>query len=621
MKNTTRFQRNRHLLSLTAVVAAALLCAAPGGTPDDVAPLVKKAAAASPQEAGALAGQLAALGRDAVGAIRKAAEESSAPAAKLTCGIALCRLRDEFTGARLLSTVLGNAKADQGIRAAAAEAIGLHGNRLAAFEVREFLKIEKDAGLRIGAVKALLKLNRESKEVGILQEYAQGEDAAAARQAALALGALGMGDRARTELEKIATEPSADGEMARMALSLLTRESTIRSLRAAKGDVASQLLSEIIDKVQNNYWTEKKTAYTALIAAAAKGMVRDLDPHSSYLNDRDRKNFERAIGGEYGGIGALVGFDEQSIFTIISPIYSGPAYRAGIRSRDKILKIDGVETHGKEIDDLVDMLRGPANTPVSMEILRPTTGARKEIRITREVVKLPSVRYEMLPEKIGYIRLSSFGRMTESDLEKALHTLEGRGMAGLLLDLRDNGGGLLSTAVSVVSKFLPKGKVVVFSKGRARPANELRATGIRKHPDYPVVVLINGGSASASEIVAGALQVHGRAELVGIRSFGKGSIQELMPLKSTEGRTRLRLTVAKYYLADGRDINKDPGEKDKDEWGVTPDVKAEQPDRPLWIQQELSKIMEEKAFNAYVDKHYKDHKELFTRTSTPGSNR
>lgn len=301
-----------------------------------------------------------------------------------------------------------------------------------------------------------------------------------------------------------------------------------------------------------------------LVEGALKGMLQSLDPHSSYMSEEDYRAFESEATGEFGGIGIEVAQEDQ-LLKVVAPIDGTPAARAGLRSGDRIVAIDGVSTAGMALTDTVSRLRGPPGTSVTLGIARESEPEPIQVNLTREIIEVAPVE-QRLVEGIGYIRLSVFNDRAAAALADAVAELRGQaggGPAGYVLDLRDDPGGLLGQAVAVADMFLDAGEIVSI-KGRDPAHVERYAAGPGDITDgAPLVVLINGGSASASEIVAGALQDHGRATILGTRSFGKGSVQKIIPLN---GRGALRLTTARYYTPSGRSIQL---------VGISPDIVVE----------------------------------------------
>jgi carboxyl-terminal processing protease len=359
--------------------------------------------------------------------------------------------------------------------------------------------------------------------------------------------------------------------------------------------------TELLEKVQAWYPGEAKG--DRLVYASIEGMLDMLDPHSNFLDPDAYHSMQQRQVGRFSGLGIIVGIRDDHV-TVISPIEGTPAHRLGIRAGDIITEIDGVSTEGKDIDEVVDKLRGPQGSQVAIAILRRGLAAPLKFTIIREMIPETSVRYAfMLDDRTGYVRITDFNRTTAQELEDALKGLEARGMQRLLLDLRDNPGGVLEQSVEVCDLFLKGGSMVVFTRGRdASSFQEYRTPSRRPRRDLPVVVMVSAGSASASEIVAGALQDHDRATIVGETTFGKGLVQSVYELGNSSA---LALTTARYYTPSGRCIQRDytnladyyrgangkpsEGEAFKTDrgrtvhggGGITPDVVIKAPEVPL----------------------------------------
>jgi carboxyl-terminal processing protease len=316
--------------------------------------------------------------------------------------------------------------------------------------------------------------------------------------------------------------------------------------------------------VQSQYVDE--VAPKDIIYNAIKGTLRGLDPHSSFLDPDMYREMQVETSGSFGGLGIEITLRDD-VLTVVAPIEGTPAYRAGIQPGDRILKIEGLSTKDMQLADAVKRMRGKPGSKITVTIVREGWTEPKDFLITREQIRVQSVKNNQLEPGIEYIRLRQFQEQTSNDLETALekYTKEGK-IQGLVLDLRNNPGGLLTSAVEVTEKFLEPGKLVVYTEGRVRNQNmRFSSNAKRSFIDFPVVVLVNQGSASASEIVAGALQDYGRAVVLGTQSFGKGSVQTIIPLSDGSG---LRLTTAKYFTPKGRSIH---GK------GITPDILVEGP--------------------------------------------
>ncbi len=321
--------------------------------------------------------------------------------------------------------------------------------------------------------------------------------------------------------------------------------------------------SQALELVRRNYVEVPNTK--DLIEGALHGMIAGLDPHSSYMSERQYKEMSMDIKGEFQGVGIQIGIKNQQL-TIIAPIEDTPGFRAGLAAGDKILKINDEWTKDLTIEQAVDRMRGPKGTDVRLLILREGWEKPKEFKITRDTIKVQSVKSRMLDNGIGYVKIIQFQGQTGEELEKAMKGLEAKGIKKLVLDLRNNPGGILDASVDVSGMFLPKDSLVVYLQGRQKTDRKDYLTVSPEAPrTYPIVVLVNTGSASASEIVAGALQDSKRALIVGTQTFGKGSVQTVFPLENGGG---IRLTTAKYYTPSGRSIQN---------VGITPDVEVKLP--------------------------------------------
>jgi carboxyl-terminal processing protease len=327
-----------------------------------------------------------------------------------------------------------------------------------------------------------------------------------------------------------------------------------------------RLFTEVLSIVQNQYVDE--VAPKELIYSAIKGTLRGLDPHSSFLDPESYREMQVETSGSFGGLGIEITLRDD-ILTVVSPIEGTPAYRAGLQAGDRIVKIDGLATKDMQLADAVKKMRGKPGTKVMITIVREGWSEPKDFEIQREQIRVHSVRTQDLGGGIEYVKLRQFQEQTAHDLDQALEKFSKDGMKALVLDLRNNPGGLLTSAVEVTEKFVEDGKLVVYTEGRVRNQNmRFSAHAKKAYNGVPMVVLVNQGSASASEIVAGALQDYGRAIVVGVQTFGKGSVQTIIPLSDGSG---LRLTTAKYFTPKGRSIH---GK------GITPDIVVEVPKDP-----------------------------------------
>lgn len=325
-----------------------------------------------------------------------------------------------------------------------------------------------------------------------------------------------------------------------------------------------QLFTDVLSIVRHSYVEE--ASIKDLIYGAINGMLASLDPHSSFLPPEMYKELEIETSGEFGGLGMEVTL-RDNVLTVVSPIEDTPADRIGLKAGDIILAIEGRFTKNMSVMEAVRLMRGPAGSKVTITVMRDVFDKPREFTVVREVIKVQSIKARTLEKGYGYVRVVQFQERTDHDLRQALDMLHKENndqLKGLILDLRNNPGGLLDQAVKVADFFLDEG-LIVYTEGREE-GSEMRFSAQKKggEPQYPMVVLINGGSASASEIVAGALQDNGRAVILGTQSFGKGSVQTVIPLSDESG---LRLTTALYFTPSGTSIQAK---------GITPDIIVKQ---------------------------------------------
>jgi carboxyl-terminal processing protease len=344
-----------------------------------------------------------------------------------------------------------------------------------------------------------------------------------------------------------------------------------------------RLFSEVMEKVRRDYVDGTNLTYQDLVYGALKGMINELDPHSEFLDPEKYKDLQSDTEGHFGGLGIVIAMKDNFV-TVVAPMEDTPGFKAGILSGDRIIKINGKSTENMTLPDAVKILRGDPNTEVSMTLMRPSSGQVKDYTLTRAVITVDMVKdingkkeFPLGENKIGYVRLTQFGEKTSDDLEAALKKLKGQGMQALIIDLRWNPGGLLDQAVEVCEKFLPRGQLIVSTEGRnASQDSKHRAAGRGDELNgMPIVVLVNLGSASASEIVSGCLQDLHRAIILGEKTFGKGSVQSIIPL---DDGSALRLTTAKYYT---------PSHKVIHEVGITPNIvvpTTDEEDRDIRLQ-------------------------------------
>ncbi|MEM9802418.1 MAG: S41 family peptidase [Planctomycetota bacterium] len=464
------------------------------------------------------------------------------------------------------------------------------------------------------------------------------------------------------ELDRLAQLPGETGRLARAYLERLRQdrfyESRLRRMRRDEGtrrlagDIPQDLarVERLIAMIQELHLDGDKVDRDELLEAAMQGMLQRLDEHSSYFSSESYEKFEQDLEGEYGGIGAYVNNDpDDGLFTITRPIYSGPAYSAGLGTDDKIVRINDWPTVGEPTDEVIKRLKGKPGTQVRLYVWRrgmdpalidrPTEDML--VRVERAQIAIPSVQSTLLPGDIGLVELQTFSRNAAVDVFNAIRKLTRESgkdeLNGIILDLRNNTGGLLTQAREVADLFLPEGETVVKTESRVRDGSVYRTRAQAFVPeDIPVAVLINRFSASASEIVSGALQDLGRAKIVGQRSFGKGSVQSLIPLAnerddeySDENRNnrrdnwepitrdydgdgefdyapRIKLTIERYLLPLGRSIHRELDEEGNiiSPGGVSPDIEIDPIRRETWRLQEMRRIQNTRKLRQWVDEHF-----------------
>lgn len=527
-----------------------------------------------------------------------------------------------------------------------------------------------DPSLRLEAAKSLFRVGnsksrRTAKET--IQSFLASRDRDLKVAGALALYEIGDGFQsgARAILEELESEPTNLGRLAR---SYLEGERKARQVERMELMLARQKMAEIrrggesgtrnrdkdfevlreLRRLIDAAWIDgKKVETETLVESAARGMLQGLDKFSSYLSSDQYSRFAFDLNRHYGGIGAFVRV-ENGIFQITRPIYSGPAYKAGLLSGDLVLEVDGWETAEQDQDEIIRRLKGVPGTEVELKVMRAGWPEPQDIKLQRAEISVPSVNAEMLPGDIGYAELITFASDTSEELRRQLEKMSAQGAKAVILDLRSNTGGYLRQAQGVAELFLPRDKLVVYTKSRIGPEEKFFSRGDAIFPDLPLVVLVNGTTASASEIVSGALQDHGRATIVGVQSYGKGSVQNLFPLRSKPGEPfedenrnrrwdsweaytdlnkngkydpgpRARVTIARYYLPNGRCLHKivdKDGKIVNPDYGVIPSIEVEAEKlraEDLWKNAITNKMWRERSFHKYVDAKWDAHKDLFKK--------
>jgi len=347
--------------------------------------------------------------------------------------------------------------------------------------------------------------------------------------------------------------------MGALVLGLLVGKGVEKTGYAGESYEELRGFAEVLTQVKKNYVEALQTQ--ELVHGAVRGMLKTLDPHSSYMTPDMYREMQVETKGEFGGVGIQIGIKDHRI-TVIAPIEGTPAHAAGIEAGDVIVNVDGESMKDLTLVEAVQRMRGPKGTPVAITVEREQAAEPLTFTLVRDIIKIRSVRSRLIDDRIGYVRISQFQEATPEDLDQELIMLREKGMQGLIVDLRNNPGGLLSAAVGVADQFLESGTLVVSIKGRDGREDEYR-TRLSDPHSYPTIVLVNHGSASASEIVAAAMQDWHKAVIVGKTTFGKGSVQTILPLSDGSG---LRLTTARYYTPSGTSIH---------DVGVHPDIVVE----------------------------------------------
>lgn len=514
--------------------------------------------------------------------------------------------------------------------------------------------------VRIEAALAAYHVGTNSQAMrakGVLEQFLQSGDRDLRHRGALAMAEMNIeGGPAWAILREIQDEPTDAGRRARLYIkreedrrefSQMLARVAERSSSGSAGKDDFALLNELRTRIRRQHTRGDTVTDEELLEYAAKGMLAGLDPHSTFFTSEEYQKFFFDLNREYGGIGAFVNFDQDSDFSIVRPIYSGPAYKAGMKSGDKILEIDGWETAGHTTDEIISRLKGRPESPVTLKYFRPGFQKAEDLTVVRQQISVPAVNWAMIPGDVGYLELINFSQNISDELQTALADLQKKGAKGIVLDVRNNTGGYLTQARDVVEQFIKGKELVVYTQGPAEPRRNYYTSD---HPravcELPLAVLTNNFSASASEITAGALQDMRRATIIGERSFGKGSVQNLFGLASEPGErfedlnqdgswqegepytdankngkydpgAHIKLTVAKYYLPSDRCPHREFDKNGKLvnlDWGVTPDKVLdllENKPEDAWKNSAVLALLKKNAFRDYVKKQIGKHEELF----------
>ena len=495
-----------------------------------------------------LSESLAALGRPAIRPLREAAPKLEAPK-RLAVARSLLLLSDYTQGLAELRTLVSAEGTATPLKVAALGLVGDEGELEEAEWLEESIDEVLDPDVKLAMAKSLWALNKTNKVKGkeVMRQFMRSSNPERRAEGALALGEIGAADEAKTVLNELARQPTERGRSARLLLQILRLERVMEQpLREPVKDPTPAagtswgLLDEIRKHLREGYVDADKVKDEKLEDAAAHGLTRALDPFTNYLSPEDNSRLLESLDPSYGGIGAYVynNPDNAQRFTISRPIYGGPVYKADLRSGDMVAAIDGKSTEGLSVEDCVRLLKGPPGTKVVVDILRRGWTEPRPFALTRARIVIPTTAYDILPGDIGFLQILHFSEDTAREVGRVLDIFDEAKVKGLVIDLRYNGGGYLHSAVQIASNFVEGGKVVVTERGRpgVYPKRTHRSLGTGTNRNQvPMVVLVNQGTASAGEILAGALKDHGRARLVGTMTFGKGSAQIHLPLASRPG--------------------------------------------------------------------------------------
>ncbi|MFH1228749.1 MAG: S41 family peptidase [Planctomycetota bacterium] len=454
--------------------------------------------------------------------------------------------------------------------------------------------------------KLLYQLTGEPKAAANIREILNQKDVNLRLSAALALADMDQFERSKEVLRELSVDPTENGRMAKIFLKYKELQDYYQS-QESKGSAGNnyQLLDEILGLVRELYVDPNKSKDNkALMEAAAAGLVSSLDRFSSYQNAEERRNAQESLNMRYGGVGAYVNTRDEYL-TIERPMYGWPAYKAGLRSLDRITEIEGESTRGKDLDYLVNKLKGDPGTQVKIKVFRRGWTKERDYVLTRAIVKVKTARSEMLPGQVGYLLITTFGDKTADEFEDCLNTLTKQGMKALIIDVRRNGGGYLKAVTQILDRILDKDMILVTTRDRVGKVEELKSMTPDKI-DIPIYVLVDEYSASASEILSGVLQDHKRAILIGKTTFGKGSVQHLIELQALDPHPMLRLTIALYYLPSGRSIHKTNGVG-----GLEPDIKVTEAERDLAKDYEFNKLLDSGSLDKYLNENFPANTQLF----------
>lgn len=658
------------LLVTAGLVAIALAASAPPAAAQDdrslaevVQDAIERMAGAPLAEIYVAAEEIADEGDDAVPFLMRALDAETDPFVQLGCLRALADLdRADQAEAKLLA--LAGVDSAPEVRIAAFGILGdLPSSSKRTRAIADQLDRTYDPTVKVAIAKALYGTVAGSEDALQYRDRARNELRALLLSenrdyrvaGALALAELDDFESASRVLYEIQNDPGLEGQLARAYVrkEFLHRKYDAKFDRLIQesgggGDLGNMdVLREIMDRVQTDHLLGEQftgaEGEEKLVTAAAKGMLAYLDPHSTYFSPEEYKDWLLDLQRNYAGIGAYVNIINGE-FTITRPIYSGPAYRAGLLSDDRITEVEGWRTFGEPQQEVIDRLKGKPGTPVRIKVYRTGWAEEKEFTVVREVIDIPSVRAEIFPGHVGYVEVETFASSTSDELREALDWLDRQGAKGYILDLRYNSGGYMQEAIDIVGEFIGPRQLAVYTEGRLREKDPDRRdyyTGLdSRGRTEPLVVLVNGRSASASEIVSGALRHWERALLVGEHTFGKGSVQNPFQLETRAGErfddrnrnsihdpdedyedangngkydypSMFKLTTQRYYLPGGQSIHTeiDADGKVVQKGGIEPDFPVELESTEPWMMEELNDLLEREVFKKYLDEHFGDFRD------------
>ena len=577
--------RNKTLVLAAAAVLSFSLSVRAG----DVATILAQQSANIDEPVWASAEALSRIGYNAAAeydpAILSAAEDASRPATeRMTAAGALLKMGEPRVGTLALEQVAMDPAQTMERRLEAVQMLGKWGGEYATARLGIMLDApEVPERLKVEIAHSLWKLTARPQAFEALDEIRRhGRSETARAEATLVLAQTDHFSALRDDLTRLADTPGAIGERASSLLQLHSRFED----EARRDEFPVRLLTEVIRKVREYYAVDeadeeqaKRLQPQRMAETSAQALLYSLDQFSDYLNAEDYAEFEAQIKANYGGIGAWVGMRDGR-FTVLTPMYDKPAYRAGLKPMDVIDRIDDVDITTMKQNEIIKLLKGPPKTTVKVRVYRRSWKEPREVAVKREIIQIESVNWELLPGSIGYIKINSFNdgdpyrrvKGTAQLVKDALTSFNRQGVKGVIVDLTNNPGGVMASGVDVAKLFIGNGKVIVSSRGKkslGRSPNVYKAGFGNPYYSNPVVVVVNPGTASAAEILAGAMRDHNRAPLIGRKTYGKGSVQSLIGVDSAKDGSRIKLTVAKYYLPNGDCIH---------EKGIEPDHKVPESD-------------------------------------------